>query len=63
MYVGLVLTYLGEAGMLKQVWPVMLLPLVMAYVNWIVIPVEEAKLTEVFGDEYALYRASVRRWV
>src|SRR4051794_26150696 len=26
MYVGLVLAYLGEAGLLRQIWPVVLLP-------------------------------------
>jgi protein-S-isoprenylcysteine O-methyltransferase Ste14 len=63
MYVGLVLAYLGEAGMLKQMWPVILLPLIVAYLNWIVIPVEEARLGEAFGEEYERYRASVRRWL
>jgi protein-S-isoprenylcysteine O-methyltransferase Ste14 len=63
MYVGLTLAYLGEAGILHQIWPAVLLPLVVAYVNWIVIPVEEAKLKEVFGDEYERYQARVRRWV
>lgn len=63
MYVGLVLAYLGEAGMLGQVWPVILLPFVVAYLNWIVIPVEEARLRDAFGAEYDRYRASVRRWL
>jgi protein-S-isoprenylcysteine O-methyltransferase Ste14 len=63
MYVGLVLAYLGEAGILRQVWPVFLLPLTVAYVNWVVIPVEEGKLKEVFGEEYKEYQAKVRRWV
>ena len=40
MYVGLIVAYLGEAGILRQVWPLILLPLTVAYVNWIVIPVE-----------------------
>jgi protein-S-isoprenylcysteine O-methyltransferase Ste14 len=34
-----------------------------AYVNWVVIPVEEGKLTEVFGDEYLGYQARTRRWL
>jgi protein-S-isoprenylcysteine O-methyltransferase Ste14 len=63
MYVGLTLAYLGEAGILRQIWPVILLPLVVAYVNWIVIPVEESKLREVFGEEYERYQKKVRRWL
>lgn len=63
MYVGLTLAYLGEAALLKQIWPLVLLPLTLAYVNWTVIPLEEARLQEVFGNEYAQYRARVRRWI
>jgi protein-S-isoprenylcysteine O-methyltransferase Ste14 len=63
MYVGLVLAYLGEAGILRLVWPVLVLPLTLAYVNWIVVPVEEARLREVFGRDYREYCARVRRWV
>jgi protein-S-isoprenylcysteine O-methyltransferase Ste14 len=62
MYVGLVLVYLGEAGILRHVWPVLILPLTVAYINWVVIPVEEAKLKEAFGEDYEQYRARVRRW-
>ena len=63
MYVGLTAAYLGEAGILHHVWPVVLLPSVLAYVNWIVIPLEESRLGEVFGAEYAAYQARVRRWI
>jgi protein-S-isoprenylcysteine O-methyltransferase Ste14 len=63
MYIGLTLAYLGEAGLLHQIWPVILLPLVRAYLNWTVIPVEEARLTEVFPEQYAGYRLRVRRWL
>jgi protein-S-isoprenylcysteine O-methyltransferase Ste14 len=63
MYAGLGIAYLGEAGILGHVWPVILLPLTIAYVNWIVIPVEQSRLTEVFGEEYTRYRARVRRWL
>jgi protein-S-isoprenylcysteine O-methyltransferase Ste14 len=62
MYVGLVLAYLGEAGLLKQIWPVVLLPFPVAYLNWTVIPVEEAKLDEAFHDEFRQYPLRVRRW-
>ena len=63
MYVGLSLAYLGEAGMLHHLWPVVLLPLTIAYLNWIVIPVEEGKLEEAFGSTYEQYQRRVGRWV
>jgi len=63
MYVGLTLAYLGEAGILRQLWPVAVLPLVLAYVNWVVIPLEETKLTGAFGADYEQYRRRVRRWI
>ena len=63
MYVGLVVAYVGEALILRQIYPVLLLPLVVAYVNWVVIPVEEGKLKEVFGEEYLGYQAKTRRWL
>jgi protein-S-isoprenylcysteine O-methyltransferase Ste14 len=63
MYVGLGLACLGEAGMLKQLGPVLILPLTLAYLNWVVIPVEEDRLREVFRDAYDEYCAAVRRWV
>jgi protein-S-isoprenylcysteine O-methyltransferase Ste14 len=47
---------------MKQIWPVVLLPLVVAYLNWTVIPLEESKLEEVFSEEYIQYRLQVRRW-
>jgi hypothetical protein len=31
MYVGLSIAYLGEAGILRQLWPAVLLPLAVAY--------------------------------
>jgi protein-S-isoprenylcysteine O-methyltransferase Ste14 len=63
MYVALILAYLGEAGMLAHVWPVLLLPLTVTYLHRSVIPVEEARLLERFGERYAEYRATVRRWI
>ena len=62
MYVSLILAYLGEAGILGQLWPVIALPLVMAYVNWVVIPLEEEVLRKDFKDEYENYCSRVHRW-
>ena len=63
MYVGLTLAYLGEAGLLRQVWPLVVLPLVLAYLQWVVIPLEESRLRESFGAEYVAYCRRVRRWI
>lgn len=63
MYVGLTVAYLGEAAILHQIMPVVLLPLTIAYLNRIVIPVEEARLNSVFGAEYEQYQNDVRRWL
>jgi len=63
MYVGLTLVYLGVAGTRAEIWPVIVLPVMLAYVNFIVIPVEERHLRDAFGDEYADYGARVRRWL
>jgi protein-S-isoprenylcysteine O-methyltransferase Ste14 len=63
MYVSLTLAYLGEAGFLTQPWPVFVLPLVLAYVNWIVIPLEEETLKNEFKNEYENYCTHVRRWI
>ena len=63
MYVGLSLAYLGEAGLLRQGWPVLLVPLVLVYLNWGVIRLEESKLEDTFPEQYAAYRAKVPRWL
>jgi protein-S-isoprenylcysteine O-methyltransferase Ste14 len=63
MYLGLAIAYVGEAVIQRHVWPLVLLPVVIAYVSVAVIPLEESKLVEVFGEQYAIYRARVRRWM
>ncbi len=62
MYVGMSIAYLGEAAILQQPLPVLLLPFTIAYVNWVVIPVEERRLREVFGAAYEEYQRRVGRW-
>ena len=63
MYLGLVFAYIGEAGLLIQVWPLFILLLAIAYVNWIVIPIEEVRLQEDFGNQYEQYYTKVHRWI
>ena len=63
MYLGLALAYGGVAITNGQVWPLVLLPLVLIYVHQVVIPIEERRLHETFGEAYDEYRAHVRRWI
>ena len=63
MYVGLSVAYVGEAAILHQIVPVVLLPLTIAYLNRVVIPIEEQQLHAVFGAEYEQYQNDVRRWL
>ena len=62
MYLSLTLAYLGAASLLVQPWSLLLLPLPVATVNMIVIPFEETRLREIFGDAFLQYCANVRRW-
>jgi protein-S-isoprenylcysteine O-methyltransferase Ste14 len=63
MYVGLAGAYLGEAGILHQLVPVILLPLIIVYLNRVVIPVEEKRLDAAFGADYENYSRKVPRWL
>ena len=62
MYVSLTIAYLGEAGLFGHVWPLVLLTATLVYLNWTVVPIEEARLQETFGAAYTEYSARVRRW-
>jgi protein-S-isoprenylcysteine O-methyltransferase Ste14 len=63
MYVGLIVAYVGEMGLLVQIAPIIPLLLVIAYVNWIVIPVEENQLRGLFGGDYVQFCNRVPRWL
>ncbi len=63
MYVGLV-SGLAGLGLFFGAIPMLLSAVVMfAYLNWYVIPREEAYLTRTFGEDYRAYCAKVRRWL
>jgi protein-S-isoprenylcysteine O-methyltransferase Ste14 len=63
MYVSLVLVYVGVVGLLTQAWPLFLLPFPRAINHRAVIPIEEARMREVFGDAFEQYCSSVHRWI
>jgi len=63
MYIGLFLVFTGLSGVFTLVWSILCLIPVFYYVNWIVIPVEEAQLRKTFGEAYEQYSRKVRRWI
>lgn len=63
MYAGMTLAHLGGALALNALWPVLLLPVALAFLFVTVIRKEEAHLAAAFPEEYAQYRSRVRRWI
>ena len=63
MYLALTVIYVGLALALGRAWPLILVVLPWASMNWVTIPFEEARLRETFGQDYADYRRRVRRWI
>jgi len=63
MYLSLTVVYLGLALALGRAWPLALAIVPWAFMNWVVIPFEEARLSETFAQDYADYCRRVRRWI
>ena len=63
MYLSLAMVYLGLALWTQKLWVLLLAPLVILAVQQMVIRKEEQYLQRKFGEQYTLYRASVRRWI
>ncbi len=63
MYFGMVCLYLGLALWFGIFWALILLPAVVASVQYYVIAREEQYLERKFGEEYLKYKARVRRWI
>ena len=63
MYVGLTVLNLGIALVANTMWMIAALPIVLWILTVLVIRREEAYLSSAFGESYAEYRQSVRRWL
>jgi protein-S-isoprenylcysteine O-methyltransferase Ste14 len=63
VYLALTAGYLGATAIVGSVWCLLLVLVPLLYVEDRVIPFEEARLREVFGEEYVAYRSRVRRWL
>lgn len=62
-YVAFAVMYLGLSVVMGSIWPVVLLPALMAIVTVAVIQPEERYLRRELGSEFADYCSRVRRWV
>jgi protein-S-isoprenylcysteine O-methyltransferase Ste14 len=63
MYAGFLLMLAAWAVFLENLLPVLLLPVFVLYMNRFQIIPEEKILLSKFGEEYAGYLKSVRRWM
>ena len=62
-YVAYVSGYIGAALLANTVWPIVLLPGVIALLVTVVIAREERYLQSVFGSDYREYCRRVNRWL
>jgi len=63
MYTGFALITVGAALAIGTWWPLAtLIPVIVIIRLWVIGP-EERYLAQVFGEDYAAYRARVRRWL
>lgn len=62
MYLGMAFLYVGLAFAFGLVWPLIVLPLVIAAVDQLVIALEEGYLVRKFGQPYCDYMKRARRW-
>ena len=63
MYLQMVLTCVGVATVLSNVWILILSPICALVLQQLAILPEEAYLERKFGDEYLAYKRRVRRWL
>lgn len=63
MYLALTIICVGLALALGEAWPLILAVVPWGSMNWAVIPFEEARLRETFGQDYADYCRRTRRWI
>jgi protein-S-isoprenylcysteine O-methyltransferase Ste14 len=63
MYLGLLLVLTGWSVFVACPWSLMGLPAFVLYIGRFQIAPEERVLEKLFGAEYSVYKAKVRRWI
>lgn len=61
--IAMTLAAVGEALMLNSLLLWVMVPLTLAYLEVLVGPWEERQLRAAFGEEYAVYKRRVRKWL
>ncbi len=62
-YIALMVLCVGIGVLLSNFWVIVFLVPAGIVIDRYVIPEEERRLEQVFGEEYQTYKSSVRRWV
>ena len=63
MYISLLILQIGIGIWMNNVWVIVLLAPVTAWLRWRVIAAEERYMVRQFGQAYLDYQANVRRWL
>ncbi len=63
LYVALILSLTAFSALLDSAWVLASVPVLALALDHFIIPGEEARLRQVFGDRYTAYSGKVRRWL
>jgi protein-S-isoprenylcysteine O-methyltransferase Ste14 len=63
LYVALILSLTAFSALLDSAWVLASVPVLALALGHFIIPGEEARLRQVFGDQYTTYSRRVRRWL
>jgi protein-S-isoprenylcysteine O-methyltransferase Ste14 len=63
LYVALILVLTAFSALLDSAWILASVPVLGLALGHLIIPGEEARLRQVFGDRYTTYSRRVRRWL
>jgi protein-S-isoprenylcysteine O-methyltransferase Ste14 len=63
LYVAAIIVLTAFSPLLDSAWVLATVPILAFALDHFIIPGEEARLRQVFGDGYTAYSARVRRWL
>ena len=63
VYLGFLLMQVGLLLNAGSYWGILLVPIMIFLFNRLVIELEEALLSQKYGDDYRNYKSKVRRWI